>query len=548
MKWIAAVQGLTLLVLFQVDALRVSSLLTKDHFSFPRSSTSCHNNMCRQQNENGDKSKHKDQHPSTQLIQPLILGGGLAGVATALALQRLGPDVVGDIQLWEASSEAAFYDSCAGAGAQLGPNGLRALKAIGDVIGSDTQDNDLYQKVRAAGTALEGNVLLLPHGSMVIPDTAQEDTGLPQVFVRWGILRQLILNDLLSGSSDEASVHIHTNSGRNVAGYRHYTDEHGVPRIQLVDTTGDDINHAPCNLLIGAEGVSSVLRYLVNTHQTIVPEGTTLTDAGRLHLQATGRVNYKAIVSRSLSEYILPGSDESDDNRFRPNHTYGWFAPSGGVACFCGPAGAGHSYWAVSVAEDTHNNDKANNPKEALLSLLHDLGSDDDTSSGCSPYMLDLIADTDATRLRVTPSEETTGVGPSLVADDVPVVLVGDSAHAMSLSYGQNSNLALEDAAVLAFCLQKALRDISRDGTSAADTASSVQQALTEYSALRIARCQEMQRRSDERARKAMKGEQAEDVTKWIFQWRAPGDDVETDDDKELSRETEVPEPIASAA
>jgi 2-polyprenyl-6-methoxyphenol hydroxylase-like FAD-dependent oxidoreductase len=74
----------------------------------------------------------------------------------------------------------------------------------------------------------------------------------------------------------------------------------------------------------------------------------------------------------------------------------------------------------------------------------------------------------------------------------------------MSASYGQAANFALEDAATLAACI--------RDGDD-------LMEALKDYSKKRLDRCIEMQARSAERAAKAMKGEQVEDVSKWIFQW-----------------------------
>jgi energy-coupling factor transporter ATP-binding protein EcfA2 len=109
---------------------------------------------------------------------------------------------------------------------------------------------------------------------------------------------------------------------------------------------------------------------------------------------------------------------------------------------------------------------------------------------------------------------------------------VGDAAHAMSLSYGQATNFALEDAAVLRACLSTALTGVqdnkSRQHTEK-DMITRVDQALTDYSEQRVTRCLEMQRRSDERARKAMNGEPAEDATKWIFQWDVPTANLSTD-------------------
>mmetsp|Transcript_1004 Transcript_1004/g.2894 ORF Transcript_1004/g.2894 Transcript_1004/m.2894 type:complete len:83 (-) Transcript_1004:300-548(-) len=79
----------------------------------------------------------------------------------------------------------------------------------------------------------------------------------------------------------------------------------------------------------------------------------------------------------------------------------------------------------------------------------------------------------------------------------------------MSPSYGQGPNFALEDAATLGACV----RDGDRRLTS----------ALRAYEECRLDRCAEMLRRSAERAAKATRGEAAEDVSKWIFQWEVPG-------------------------
>mmetsp|Transcript_19195 Transcript_19195/g.38676 ORF Transcript_19195/g.38676 Transcript_19195/m.38676 type:complete len:123 (+) Transcript_19195:3299-3667(+) len=114
---------------------------------------------------------------------------------------------------------------------------------------------------------------------------------------------------------------------------------------------------------------------------------------------------------------------------------------------------------------------------------------------------------TDAKYMYVQLSQEAEEIGPCLVSTDGRVVLVGDAAHAMSPSYGQAANFALEDAASLAVCI----RDADTLGT-----------ALKAYEKSRLGRCSEMQQRSAERAAKAMKGEQTEDVSKWIFKWEVP--------------------------
>ena len=103
----------------------------------------------------------------------VVVGGGLAGLAAAAALTRVAG--VQRVSVLERSSAAAFGDEQAGAAAQLGPNGLRALRFIG---GDET-----LAAVRSAGTDLAGTAIHPGGGAavMLIPDPAKADTGLPQV-------------------------------------------------------------------------------------------------------------------------------------------------------------------------------------------------------------------------------------------------------------------------------------------------------------------------------------------------------------------------------
>ena len=103
----------------------------------------------------------------------VVVGGGLAGLAAAAALTRVAG--VQRVSVLERSSAAAFGDEEAGAAAQLGPNGLRALRFIG---GDET-----LAAVRSAGTDLAGTAIHPAGGAavMLIPDPAKADTGLPQV-------------------------------------------------------------------------------------------------------------------------------------------------------------------------------------------------------------------------------------------------------------------------------------------------------------------------------------------------------------------------------
>lgn len=426
-------------------------------------------------------------------IQPLIIGGGISGLATAAALKQITKLKSNSYQILEQMSQSDFTNINAGAGAQLGPNGLKALRAIGG--------ETLMKRVMEEGSYIRGNAIILPGvpEPMLVPDLTEEECGLPQVFIRWGVLRS-ILFELVDSEC------ICTDVGGDICGYT-VNDDGTVRLLSSGDPTPIPHNENS-NLIISADGVRSTFRYLVNNQITKIDpndddDNDDVSTLLQTELKETGRVNIKCIVPTNM-----------DSSTFKEGYTYAWFGENGGIGCFAGPAGDGYSYWAISIA-DTINEETgetqsfvstATRVKEVedlssiqsrLLTKLKDLNTKD-----CQ-FVIDLVEQSTPERILVSRSEEAITIGPSLQQDG-KVVLVGDSAHAMSLSYGQQPNFALEDAVVLASCL----RDCE-----------SVEEALEMYSRKRVSRCIEMQERSAERAAKAMKGETTEDVSKWIFQW-----------------------------
>ena len=369
---------------------------------------------------------------------------------------------------------------------------------------NNDNDDDVVQKVLDMGGILEGNIMMMPGGqTMAIPDTTKVDTGMPQVLVRWGMLRSLLAEQLPEDV-------VMTDAGKDIAGYQQQNnsddgddDNNNVQHVNMIDASGDpiaDLSSTP--LIIGADGVRSAFRALVRKDVTHL--ATDVIDASGEDVKYGGRINIKAVVNKSLGE------------EYKSGHTHACFAPDGSVAVFAGPAGDETTYWAISVADTTANNegedavtfmdglpsgsDGKTALKEKLLAKLNSLDSD--------PYIttvIDLINETSADKIFCQKSEEAKELGTHpLHSADGRVVLAGDAAHAMSASYGQAANFALEDAATLAACI--------RDGDD-------LEAALKDYSKKRLDRCIEMQTRSAERAAKAMKGEQVEDVSKWIFQW-----------------------------
>eukprot|EP00563_Minutocellus_polymorphus_P008877 CAMPEP_0181021756 /NCGR_PEP_ID=MMETSP1070-20121207/1149_1 /TAXON_ID=265543 /ORGANISM="Minutocellus polymorphus, Strain NH13" /LENGTH=436 /DNA_ID=CAMNT_0023098649 /DNA_START=187 /DNA_END=1497 /DNA_ORIENTATION=- len=434
-------------------------------------------------------SSRKRSQASEALDGTVILGGGIAGLSTAAALRSIAG--VQNLHILEKLDEASFANDRSGAAAQLGPNGLKALRAIGG--------DELASEVVNAGTKLVGNTMLLPNlpEPMTIADTAEADTGLPQVLMRWGVLRQL-LSDRVPSNCMSHGV------GHDVLGYN-TQDDGGV---RLVQADGSEVGPPSAPLIIAADGIYSSFRQCLATDSCALDA----IDDRTAGIKYNQRVNIKAV-----TEGVL------DEDQYMSNHTYSFFSPDGGVACFAGPAGEGYTYWAISVADSASSGDETESVKcevvelvkckksaqqkkelikQALLDKLRGL------NEPLADFAVEKIEDTHPDYMYIQHSEEAEEIGPCLVSADGNVVLVGDAGHSMAPSYGQAANFALEDAASLAVCIRDA---------------DDVTLALQAYEHSRLERCREMQRRSADRAAKAMKGENAEDVSKWIFAWDVPG-------------------------
>merc|ERR1712238_586676 len=235
----------------------------------------------------------------------------------------------------------------------------------------------------------------------------------------------------------------------------------------------DGSSFSSSQLIIGADGLHSVFRERVQTDTMTVPvpEKDSEQPVSSSSLKDMKRVNIKAVVPVELKELGLPFTKEGA--------TFAQFSPQ--LAGFAGPAGKGHAYWAISVVERTDSN--------AIL----------------------------INRSLEAPVKE----ADSFVSKDTRVVLVGVAAHAMSGSYGQAASFAFEDAATLALLLKE--NNENDNGSSSKNNINNndVAKALQDYSGKRTRRCMEMQRRSEERAAKAMRGKkELEDVSKWVHAWK----------------------------
>jgi 2-polyprenyl-6-methoxyphenol hydroxylase-like FAD-dependent oxidoreductase len=430
-------------------------------------SSSCH---CSHDDDDDDDASCKNE---TAPELNVIVGGGIAGLAVAAALQNIAS--VQHLCILEQQSSCCFYDESQGAALILGPNGLKALRAIG---GSACLDRVLEQ-----GSQIKGNVLLHTDEKQqkVVPDKTLERTSLPQVLIRWGVLRR-ILQDLLSLNSGSSSTTKRVKVCTGVEATDYQVEDKG--RIQVLQSDGtviqlpnDDDDNSSTSLLIAANGIHS------NFSKRIHPNT-------KNNIKDNGRVNIKAVVKKQLPIENTKGI------------TYSYF--QGNIACFAGPAGDDYTYWAISLQnDDSHSHNDMDDLHKVKQDLLQTLSTTESPS-----FIVELIKATAPHSIYVRQSQESIHVE-QLYSDTENVVLVGDAAHAMSPSYGQCGSMALEDAVTLAFCISHC------DGK--------LHEALYSYSQARTSRSEEMVKRSAERTQMAVRGQTpAKDVSQWIFQWEPP--------------------------
>lgn len=320
----------------------------------------------------------------------LVIGGGIAGPVTALALQRAGIHAT----VFEAYDSSANQ---AGAMLTLAPNGLAAL----EIIGAD-------KLVQAVGHPLHSMVMETGGGKQLM----RVDTlpGLPPSCV-------LLRADLFRVLHDHAVAN-------------GITIEHGKRLVDLeqsatgVSARFADGTTATADILIGADGIHSTVRELIDP-QAPEPEYTGLMSFGFGEFDSDG----------NLSD---GGHGEIDAMHFafgkRAFYGY-WRQPDGSKVFFSNFPQAEP----MTLAEA-----KAVPPREWLDKLRAAHRGDRPGES--------LFAQTSVEKMIVTGPMERMPHVPTWHRGRV--VLVGDAVHAPSSSSGQGASLALESAIELARCLR----------------------------------------------------------------------------------------------
>jgi salicylate hydroxylase len=320
----------------------------------------------------------------------LIVGGGIGGLASALALAWQGMDV----QLLERSS--AFSE--VGAGIQLGPNSVRILQAwgLGDALQACAATPSSLQ-VRSA----ESGALL---GELELGARARRLYDAPYLTIHRADLHALLLQQVQAHSGVRLTLN---------QAFASFTEAEEGVSVQVeggARLEGD--------LLVGADGVWSAVR------AQLLNDGPA---------QATGHLAYRALVRQSN----LPEG-------LRSQVVTVWLGPRLHVVQY--PVRGGDWLNVVALVEDPRPRQMDNWDQAAVASELRQV-----LAHAC-PQLVDLVQAIDHWRLWSLcirppmhgPHEQARG----------RVALLGDAAHPMLPYLAQGAGMAIEDAQALVATLE----------------------------------------------------------------------------------------------
>jgi salicylate hydroxylase len=334
----------------------------------------------------------------------LVAGGGIAGMATGLAVARAG---------WQATVfERAAKFSEVGAGVQLGPNVTRILQAWGL--------SDALKQVAAFPAGLHARSMSMGEvlATLPIKDAAQL-YGAPYVTIHRADLHGLLLQ-----AAEREGVKVHSDA--LVQGIQQAPDAVTVEVVQH-----GQLQHHQAAVAVAADGVWSPLR------QQLLGDGLPT---------FTGHIAYRALVAQA----DLPGHLRSQDVSV-------WMGSQAHVVSY--PVRGGEYLNVVCLAEGRLLDDDANNlqalqtwnaqksESQTLAELHHALrgacAALTDLMNACSDWRLWPLCGRSAMQ----------GAHEHVVGR---VALLGDAAHPMLPYLAQGAGMAIEDAAELAMQLNHA--------------------------------------------------------------------------------------------
>lgn len=377
------------------------------------------------------------------MTKVLIIGAGIAGPAAAIALHKAGISS----ELYEAHPEDT---ASPGAFVTIPSNGQDALAAI--------DADEIFASISFPTTRLR---FLKPDGTLTGEFPLGRKRPAPRSVSRTGLARTLTAGAFLRGGAPVSY------------GKRLTSAEHAG---RGVTAFFDDGTHADGDVLVGADGIGSVVRGFIDPDAP-PPRYTGLTVATGYADSPPGGAEEPGICTMIYGSRAYLGCIAAPDGR------RWWFTRLPGPELTAGELSA-----------------PADQTRERIAAAFDD---DPTPAAGIVRATPGPITITSA---RDIPSLPTWSKG--------PMVLVGDAAHAVSPATTQGVSMALEDAVTLARCL----RDIA-----------DVSEALAAYEGIRRERAERICQTGAEAGTNPVPpqpGTREEGPPAWIFDhhidWSAP--------------------------
>ena len=325
--------------------------------------------------------------------QALIAGGGIGGLAAALAASRAGWDV----RLFERAS--AFSE--VGAGVQLGPNVVKVLHGWG--LADALKEVAAFPERLQVRSAVSGQLL----GELPLGAAMAQRYGAPYLTIHRADLHGVLLHAV----QQHADVKLHLS--RPLQSFSQ--------TAQAVTVQADDGPGIEGDALIGADGLWSTVR------QELLGDGLPC---------RTGHLAYRALVRQA----DLP-------EQLRSRHVTAWLGPRMHVVQY--PVRGGESLNVVAIV---HGEVAAEVDLWDHSANAADLAA---ATAGCCAALREVMNAIEGWRLWVLHDRAPMqGAHQQAVGR---VALLGDAAHPMRPYLAQGAGMAIEDAAELGHALAQAL-------------------------------------------------------------------------------------------